>query len=174
MSIELDWTYATARLSDQGLAVERAATEDERTEVARALDIMACERLSAAYRITPLGHGRFRLSGALEADVTQACVVTLDPVSAQIREPFEVEFWPDDGMPKICADEVEVLTGDDIEPIVDGLIDVGRIVFEHVSAALNPYPRKEGAAFDWSDPREQSGEKPPGAFAALARLKDRG
>jgi hypothetical protein len=50
-----------------------------------------------------------------------------------------------------------------------GLIPVGRIVFESLSASLDPYPRSEGAEFTWQDPKSESAANP---FAALSKLKD--
>ena len=35
--------------------------------------------------------------------------------------------------------------------LIDGIIPVGRIVFETISAGLDPYPRKPGAEFTWAD-----------------------
>jgi hypothetical protein len=51
---------------------------------------------------------------------------------------------------------------------------VGRIVYETVSAALDPYPRKSGAEFTWSDPREAEAAARANPFALLKKLKDEG
>ncbi len=172
MTSPLDWTYAVATIGAEGLREQRRATEAERAAVAKALDILSCEELVAHYEIAPLGDGRFLLRGEVEADVTQACVVTLDPVPAHLVDRFAVELRPEDEV--ISGDgegEREVLSGDDVEPIENGCIDAGRIVFEHISAVLDPYPRKPEAEFDWRDPKAEEDAKAGGAFAALAKLK---
>ena len=49
-----DWTHATAEIPDRGLTRERAASEAERSEIARALKLISLDKLVAAYRIEPL------------------------------------------------------------------------------------------------------------------------
>ncbi len=61
----------------------------------------------------------------------------------------------------------------EIEPIEHGLIDAGRIVFETLSAAVDPYPRKAGAEFH-ADAVATTASSEAGPFAALKELKDRG
>jgi uncharacterized metal-binding protein YceD (DUF177 family) len=172
MTSPLDWTYAAATIATSSHSEERRATEAERVGLAKALDILSCEDLVARYEIEPLGGGRFLLRGDVEADVTQACIVTVDPVPAHLSDRFTVEFRPE---AEVTGDndagEREILSGDDIEPIEGGRIDAGRIVFEHISAVLDPYPRKPGAEFDWRDPKAEEDAKAGGAFAALAKLK---
>jgi hypothetical protein len=171
MTSPLDWTYAVATIGKSGLSEERRATEAERAAIAKALDILSCEDLIARYEIEPLGSGRFLLRGDVEADVTQACIVTLDPVPAHLSDRFTVEFRPDDEVTHDDAGEREILSGEDIEPIKGGRIDAGRIIFEHISAVLDPYPRKPDVEFDWRDPKAEADAKAGGAFAALAKLK---
>ncbi len=52
-------------------------------------------------------------------------------------------------------------------------IDVGRIVYETLSAGLDPYPRKEGAEFDWADPKTGVADS-ANPFAVLKKLKGEG
>jgi hypothetical protein len=172
MTSPLDWTHAAAAIGDGGHREERRATPVEREAVARALDIPSCETLTARYEIEPLGEGRFLMRGEIEADVTQACIVTLDPLPAHLADRFTVELRPaDDVGHDDEAGERAILGGEDVEPIEDRRIEAGRIVFEHISAALDPYPRKPGAEFDWRDPKAEEDAKAGGAFAALAKLK---
>ncbi|WP_072396664.1 DUF177 domain-containing protein [Hyphomicrobium sp. CS1GBMeth3] len=168
-----DWTHLVTDIPERGLSERRQATDEERVELARELDIPACEALSVAYEIKGLGKGRYRLSGTLDAGITQACVVTLEPVPARLSEPFSVELAPAGDLedePSVAGDRV-VSSIPDIEPIEDGRIDVGTIVFGVLSSALPPYPRKDGAAFDWVDPKIEAGAEATNPFAALAKLK---
>ncbi len=91
-----------------------------------------------------------RLSGHIRATVVQECVVTLDPVPAEIDEPFDRGFLPfadlyDDDKP---GAEYEITEdrdlGDVPEPLTDPL-DIGEIVAEELGVALDPYPRSEEA-----------------------------
>ena len=90
-----------------------------------------------------------------------------------LSERFSVELFPasEAAETKDDPEEQEVLSTPDIEPYEDGRIDVGAIVYEHLSAALDPYPRKEGVEFDWVDPKIAADPTAVSPFAALAKLK---
>lgn len=169
-----DWTHLVTDIPERGLSRSRTATDEERVELARELDIPSCESLSVTYEVKPRRPaGHFTLTGNLEADVTQACVVTLDPVPAKLSETFAIELGPPEALdgeaPGTGEDERIVSSVPDIEPIEDGRIDVGTIVFGILSAALPQYPRKPGVEFDWVDPKADGDTASP--FAALAKLK---
>lgn len=172
MTSPLDWNIPVTEIGDAGRSEERPATSAEREAVAKTLAILSCDQLTARYEVKPIGSGRYRLTGDVEVDVTQSCIVTLDPIASHISDTFAVELLPPDQMPAGEEEEREILTGDDVEEIEHGRIPIGRIVFEHISAVLDPYPRKPGAEFDWRDPKAEADAKAGGAFAALAKLKE--
>ena len=169
MTAPLSHCHATTQIPAGGLAAVWTATPEEREAVRAALEILACDRLEVRYRIRVTGDGVWRLAGTLEADVTQACVVTLDPVAQAISADLEAEFRrvaePD-------ADEIDV--GDpfsgEVEPVEDGVIDIGRLVYEEIATRLDPFPRAADATLDQS---EAGGAEPQSAspFAALKGLK---
>ncbi len=171
MTWQLDWSHATADIPDDGLRVERSATIQELATLGAALEVLAFARLDARYTIEPLLDGRYRLSGELSAALEQSCVVTLDPVPAEIAESLDVEFWPAETLaasPAATSDH-SALSADDLEPIESHRLAVGRIIYETVAAALNPYPRAPGVEFeDAQSPKESTGPSP---FAALEKWK---
>ena len=123
------------------------------------------------------GSGRLRLTGQLQADVTQTCVVTLEPVDAQLEVPVEVEFWPAalvEEMERNAEESGNHGLLDWPEAVVDGRIDLGPVIYETLATALDPYPKRPGISFDWSQGHpEAAGEGKSGPFAALAALKRR-
>ena len=169
--LPLDWWHAATDIPERGLKNSRTATEAERVAFAKALDILSCEALEATYQIMPAAGGGYRLEGGIDAAVTQACVVTLEPVAGRVADSFSVEFRHevDDSVSEY---EVEILSMAEVEPIENDRIDVGRIVYETLSAGLDPYPRKEDAEFGWTDPK--AAEAPANPFAVLKKLKDPG
>jgi uncharacterized metal-binding protein YceD (DUF177 family) len=173
MSEVLAWSYRTAEIPEAGLRQTRAATEAERVLAAAALDVVSCERIEAEFAIRATGKGHYRLAGKVAALLTQSCVVTLEPIAQTAEGTFDVEFWPPLEVPQNAEEEVEALSAAEIEPIEHGRIDVGRIVYEALSAAIDPYPRKAGAEFAADklgiEPASESGP-----FAALKKLKDPG
>jgi uncharacterized protein len=169
----------TVRVDDirGGASGEIAVTKAEMDAIAGMLDLVALEGLTFNYRLDHGGGGRVHLTGRLHANVTQTCVVSLDPVEANLDVPVEVEFWP-----VSLIDELERSTEEPGNPglldwpeaVVDGRIDLGPVIYETVATALEPYPKREGVSFDWSQgPSEEAGSAKSGPFAALAALKRR-
>lgn len=170
MSEAIDWTYRVTEIPDAGLRQTREATEAERTRLAEVLNLLACRRLVCEFTIRAIGKGHYRLAGKVKTDVTQACVVSLDPVEQTAEGDFDVQFWPPGALPESTEDELEALSAAEIEPIEHGRIDVGRIVFETLSASLDPYPRKPGAEYEVAPAGAEPSNVSP--FAALKKLKD--
>jgi uncharacterized protein len=160
-----------------GVEGEVVAALSELATVAKLLDLKGLDRLTFAYRLNRGAGDRLRLTGRLSASATQTCVVTLEPVEATIDVPVEAEFWPEELIDQLerGADEPGGPGQLDWpEPIVDGKIDLGPFIYETLATSLDPYPRKQGASFDWSQGEpEQRGTTRSGPFAALAGLKRR-
>jgi len=152
------------------------ANEAERETIAALLDLQRLDRLSLDFRFARRGQGRFALNGRLLAEVTQTCVVTLEPVDAVLDIPIDIEFWPA-GQIEAYADTADEAARHGIldwpEPIVDGKIDLCPIIYQSLATGLDPYPKREGTSFSWPETNaETSGnEDQKGPFAALARLK---
>lgn len=168
---ELDWHHAISGIPAAGLAQSRQATAAERDAVAKALGLLSLAKLSADYRITKLAGDGYRLAGRLNGELEQACVVSLDPVAQTIDETFDAEFRAHVDE-RTAGSDATILGGPDQEPIENGEIDAGRIVFETLSAALDPYVRKEGAEFMWQD-KSQADTGKVSPFAVLAKLKNK-
>lgn len=173
------WSHRIADVPERGLETGRTANAGELQALAAALDIAACRALKAHYVIRPIGSGRYRVSGELEAEVTQTCIVSLEPVEAAISESFDEEYWPVEQIPSpgqgAESEEREALSHSAPELIEHGVIAMGHLVYEQLATALDPYPRAPGADFAWSD--ATAGRDTPGQaenpFAALAALKDK-
>ncbi len=172
MTDDLDWTEKTTDIPAGGLSRDREATSTELEQIAQVLNILKVDNLSSHYRITAIAGGAYRLAGTISAGVEQACIVSMEPVSGKINAAFDVEFWPT-VTPVDNDEDASILGGSDVETLEHGLIPVGRIVYETLSASLDPYPRREGAEFNWQDPKAQEAEG-TNPFAALSKLKDKG
>jgi uncharacterized metal-binding protein YceD (DUF177 family) len=148
----------------------------ERETIAALLDLAALDRLTFAFRLHRRGQGRLALQGTLAAAVTQTCVVSLEPVESTLDVPVEIEFWSVPMIDDLAASPDEAAshgTLDWPEPIESGKIDLGPVIYETLATALDPYPKREGASFEWSEAggtgtELEQGESP---FAALKRLK---
>lgn len=171
MTEHLDWIEKTTEIPAAGLDRTRELTAAERKQVADALEIGGVASLWVRYRIVSISGGAYRLTGTMKARVEQACVVSLEPVEGNVEASFDVEFWPDLAE-EASEEESGILSRTDVELLEHGIVPVGRIVFETLSASLDPYPRREGAEFTWRETEADGAEK-HNPFAALAKLKDK-
>lgn len=166
----LEWTHAVRDVPSEGLAVERTATTEEAAKLADALDIISVDKLQVKYRLVPQSGGRLALMGTIDAQVTQECIVTLDPVASAISLPLNVVFTQRAASDDTATNgSLEDLESPDEEPIENGIVDLGRIVLEELLSGLDPYPRRPDASFDWTDQTSETAADKP--FAALARLR---
>lgn len=169
MTDQPNWIEKATDIPAGGLERDRAATPAELQTIAQALDILKVASLSTNYRINAIAGNGYRLRGTITASVEQACVVSLEPVSGKVNGAYEVEFFPTVDV-KDGDEEASILEGTDIEVLEHGIIPVGRIVYETLSASLNPYPRRPDAEFNWEDPKAKDPDK-VSPFAALSKLK---
>lgn len=150
--------------------------------LARRFRLEAVHSLSATVRLTRLrGHrvGMVQVKGTLTAEVVQTCVVTLEPVPASVAESFSALFSPE--VAEVGEETILDPFADDEdlpEPLIDGAIDIGELTAQHLSLALDPYPRAPGVEFpgfddDAPEAEAEAGPPPSGPFGALAALKRR-
>lgn len=175
MTAEIGWDHAIHDVPEDGLTVERSASPQELEAIASSLDLIACLSLTARYTIAPRSEGHFRVSGSLNARVEQACVVTLEPITNEVAESFSVDYWPETEIPAPSGGVLDVHDEPDLEPIVAGRIEVGRVVFECLAAGIDLFPRKPGASFEPLSPSPEGGDggKAEGPFAALAKMRNK-
>ena len=151
------------------------ASAAERRAIAALLELPELAALKFEYRVRRGGGGRHHLSGRLTADLTQTCVVTLEPLQNRVDVPVDVDFWPERLLAELEARAEEGVSDPDAEwpePITEGKIDIGPVIYETLATSLDPYPRREGASFDWAEAPETNGEEEKTSpFAALERLK---
>lgn len=154
------------RLSPGGEQYEISANAEERAALAKRFELLALDRLEAKVKLTPMAGGYYRLIADFEAELTQACSITSEPVPARVAENFAMIYGPVEESSEI------VLDGDaePVEPLDDGMIDIGEAVAQQLSLALDPFPRAPGATLEKeADLSEQRPRESP--FAALARLR---
>jgi uncharacterized metal-binding protein YceD (DUF177 family) len=176
-ALPLARSYNLARLGNAGDTVLFSADEAARAGIAKWSGILSVEKLEVRVQLKKLESNRFALDVDLNAAVTQSCVVTLEPVPAQIRRAFSRELifagatrhrTDDAGVNKGPESETLVDLEEGPEEITSLHIDLAAPALEEFVLALDPYPRRQGAAF-----APKSGESPPSdnPFAILKGLK---
>jgi uncharacterized metal-binding protein YceD (DUF177 family) len=155
----------------KGLEGEIEANARQRAAITDALDLERLDALKFAYSLRRSGKGGVKLDGNLTAACTQRCVITLEPVEARLSEEVSLRFLPAEEIARLEQREGEAHAEIDLEgpePIEYGAIDLGQLAYEIFVSALDPYPRKPAASFDWQDAQDQDADGP---FAALESLK---
>jgi hypothetical protein len=175
-ALPLAHSYNLARLGNAGDTVRFCADEGERGGIAKWAGVPSVEKLEVRIQIKKLELNHFALNFDLEAQLTQSCVVTLEPVPAQIRRTFSralVFVGPSRRDPapaesqavlSLNLDEAE----EGPEEITSLHTDLAGPALEELVLALDPYPRRPGVQF-----APKSEDPPPShnPFAVLKGLK---
>jgi len=129
------------------------ANGDECAAVAGRLELQSIDELRAQVSMRQTAAGLIRLNVDFSANVVQSCVVTLEAVAVTVADHFLVLCdgaqmrgnKGNDGSGEVFVDPF----GDDpVEPSVDGCIDLGELVTQHLSLTLDPYPHAPGIEVD--------------------------
>ncbi len=127
----------------EGRDARLEADEAARSLIAERLGVPSVRSLAGELHIRLIADG-IAISGTLDAALVRECVVSLEPMDEIIRETIEIKFSPD---AELAADAVEIdVDADAVELLPPGGIDLGEILIQQLALAMNPYPRKEGAA----------------------------
>ena len=158
-------------LPREGQAVTIEATPAEREELASFYRLPAIAALTATLRLEPWGQGGARVAGAIHGELTQVCVVSLEPFPATVDEDVDVRFAPPTAANSrsTAIEETQTFSladHDEPESVIDGKIDLGSLAAELFALGLDPYPRKPGAVFDEGGTDSEPTDSP---FAALAQ-----
>jgi uncharacterized protein len=162
---------SVAKVGESGLAQAIEAKPEEHEKIAQYLDLVAVRSLKADVKLSRWRGRGLRVTGKMAADVTQSCVVTIEPVDAKVEAGFERRFLPDDDLSREQGGEHEVFVdpeGEDPPEPLGREIDLGEILIEELSLNLDPYPRKPGVEFQDAAAAVAPRENP---FAKLAKLK---
>ncbi|WP_428645501.1 YceD family protein [Roseibium sp.] len=170
----------------------RVVDKDERLEIspdaaslkmiAEAYGLDAIGNLTADLRLKPYRKAGLRVTGTVTADITQTCVVSLEPFESVLRIDMDRTFEPHSSKPRKIRDlnddgeiEIDLEQLDPPDVILDGVLDLGAVLCEELALSLDPFPRKPGVAFEGADGDddgdEASEETKPSPFAALQALK---
>ena len=140
------------RLPAKGMPVIIEADVKQRESLAAIHGLVSVERYRAELLVTPWKRNGVKVSGFVKAEITQACVVTLDPIAAHIRATVGGLFLPEDsklarqGFNSPGEIVLDADGPDSPETFSGDTIDVGALAEEFFGLGIDPYPRKADAA----------------------------
>lgn len=176
-----------SRIGAGGIEQVIEASGAECRALAERLQLPAVASLTCRFLLAAPRHGQVAAEGELRAEVTQVCVVSLEPFETTVGERFALRFVPggpdepasDVVAPDLVAADLDLASPDELTYEGD-VIDIGEAAAEQLALALDPYPRLPGLArpVDGEAPGPAAGPPSddgqggvPHPFAALARLR---
>jgi uncharacterized metal-binding protein YceD (DUF177 family) len=166
---------AVAQIPDTGLHRDIEADDAARRAMAEVAGLREVAFARASFDLRHRSGDQVHVTGRVKAKIGQTCVVTLEPLESEIDEAVDLVFAPSrQSLPQHDLDDDDsdddgpIEADDAPEPIVDGVIDLGRLATDVLFLAIDPYPRTEGAVFE---PQVAAADPEDHPFAALKALK---
>lgn len=166
-----------AQIPDAGLHRAFEAGDAVRAAMADIAGLREIIAANASFDLKLKSGGRVHVTGEVHARVGQTCVVSLDPVESAIDEIIDLMFAPPEQIRRLAAlvDEAAQSEDEEVpdppEPIVDGVIDLGRLATDALFLAIDPYPRRPDAVFEPPSEIKDPADHP---FAGLKALQSGG
>ena len=139
---------------------EFSPNESERKEIAVRVGVKSLDRADVKVECTRESGHIIYIRGEFSADITQECVVTLDPIKSTIGDEFEAWYSDKEQIASFKKAQHEAKAKkefiempmleerEDPEPIEAGKIDLGELFVQYLSLAINPYPQMPGLQID--------------------------
>lgn len=175
---EFSRLVAREKLAEAESLHEFEANATERQALARRFGLLSLDLFRVSVRLKHSHGGSvIRMTGRLEAELQQACVVTLEPVRNRIEEDFSLSFNLASARQQGGEVVIDVAGEDPPEPVPPEGLDIGEIAAQQLALAIDPYPRARGVSLDaleWPGRSATGQADEEGPFAALRPLKERG
>ncbi len=159
------------KLPANGRRLKVVAQKDKLPAIAQYAKIAGVAHLSADLLVTGF-KGGVRISGRLFAEISQPCVVSLDPLAQIIDEAVERVFLfaPDINADAGAGSESFIdLSADEIPDYIEGNeLDLSVLLLEVLGLAIELYPRAPGAKMS---PQQTGGE--PAKLSPFAVLRSK-
>jgi uncharacterized metal-binding protein YceD (DUF177 family) len=138
--LEFSRPIELARIPKLGSYEKLEATPTECKALAKRLKLSTIHSLKAELKTKPWRGGGLKVTGELRAVVDQESVVSLEEFRSTVVFGVERYFLNVPSSEDLESDE-------DIDPIINGIVDLGEVVAETLALELDPYPRKAGEMF---------------------------
>lgn len=152
---ELEFSYAVdvAALGRARRAFQLETNEEQRARVAERLGMLSIEQFSGGLQVTAT-KAVIKISGDFSADLTRECVASLEPMNERVEEAFQIELLrsalssvSDSFSPQSAQGDENSWDGADVAPETHegDTLDLGELLVQQLSLAMDPFPRKPGA-----------------------------
>jgi len=163
---EFSHVISVARIPLKGIEEHLEAKPAERAALAKRFGLVDLPVLKAQIAMTPGSRQSVAITGTIEAEVIQSCVVTLEPIRSFLKQDIDVVCTPMELPAPDPKTPLEIEIDDEFEYYSDGKIDLGELIAQYLGVSIDPYPRKAGAALRITEFGKKSEKSRP--FAKLA------
>ncbi len=185
--LEQEWSdfIEGEKIDTHGRELKIEASEEQCANLCKRLKVNNIEGLKADLTVKRKPSSAvIHVMGRFQAIVNQTCVVSLEAFDTKIDEPLQGWFIDKESTVSFAEakherevvkqqGEIEITDEkDDPESMVDGMIDLGELVVQHVSLALPPYPKKEGVSSEYTDESPPADDKSSLRTNPFEALKD--
>ncbi len=178
-SQEFSYIVNIDNIANKGLRIKIKASSSDLKGLARRFNLLSLENFHINFHVKPVSGGnKISVTGDMTADVIQACIVNLSPVSSKINEELQLNFTTIDG--NIANNKTNSnisLNDDDCDMIENNMLDLAEVAAQQLSLIIDPYPRSDNADLKVFADQISSGKKKiftiddkPNPFAVLSKL----
>lgn len=132
-------------VKDGGIRLSIEANTEECKALAERFEVLDLFDIHAELHLFPTATDDILLEGKASGTVEQSCIVTGERVKSSIASEFSVRYISAGTGAESTEDEDFDVLGEDTELLPADVIDVGEVVAQYLSLAIDPYPRKPGA-----------------------------
>jgi uncharacterized metal-binding protein YceD (DUF177 family) len=124
------------------------ANSDELRELEERFDLKQMDFLTGEAILKRISGQKIECKITAKAKITQICVVSLKPVVSAIDVSFR-RVYGSASERKSQSSEIiiDIDADDELEPILDGVIDIAEALTEELGLEIDPFPRAEGSDF---------------------------
>ncbi len=163
---EFSRVISVARIPPKGIEEKLEAKPSERAALAKRFGLVDLPSLKAQLTLVPGGQQTIEVTGSIEAEVLQSCVVTLEPIKSRLEIEVDTVFIPAETVPESGDVSQEAELDEELEYFADGKIDIGEQVAQQLGVGIDPYPRKKGVTLGVAEFGKKPEKTKP--FAKLA------
>lgn len=140
-SPEFSFPVSLGELSSAGKRFQLKTGPEERERIAQRLNVVAVAECEGEVHIRAT-KTVIDISGSLRAELTRECVSSLEEVDETVADSFELQFFRSEKALEAIEDEEEA----EFAEVHEGdIFDLGELLIQQLSLAMDPFPRKPGA-----------------------------
>jgi len=154
MTVELviSQTIHCTDVPEGGLNKNISATPEECRKLAQMLGVIELSNLEASFVITRWHRKGLKIKAEISADVVQNCVVSLETISSSLKEDAQWCFKPEPRASKDTDKDIVVMVDplgeDPADILLEGKVDLGELLAEHLCLMIDPFIRSPAVDFE--------------------------